>query len=431
MNDKHIAEYLIEELINNKNTSIKTKAVKIVEQTSNFKNKDIVVNLNPLAWRSLIDSDDKLLDKSTNILDYYLKKQSLNISGLENQYIEALKWIKTEKWRVKIENFTLGNREIYVKLNKSCLINSVIRDPIKLNELYGKRTDGGNFFIKINEDTESSLTTRRLWLLKNTCENVLKALGYAVEENAGRKLFLTSKSQGKIENGFDRILCGVVKNPVSNAKETGLSYFQYLEQKMKLVREANDSRPVDEIEDQQLEMIAQAVITFEFISVKPSHPCFIKVDSDADKAGTCNRGGTFVLYNLARITKILDKFQYQVDAGKYPKLWDIDKVDLHLLDSEEEWNLIYNYIYDYPFILKRIIEIEANGHCKIHPQLLIAFLLNLCQKFSNYYRRCRILTDGRSQLLQEMMRRIYLLKALQIVFTNALEILSITPISRM
>ncbi|KAG8038505.1 hypothetical protein G9C98_006201 [Cotesia typhae] len=373
MNDKHIAEYLIEELINNKNTSIKTKAVKIVEQTSNFKNKDIVVNLNPLAWRSLIDSDDKLLDKSTNILDYYLKKQSLNISGLENQYIEALKWIKTEKWRVKIENFTLGNREIYVKLNKSCLINSVIRDPIKLNELYGKRTDGGNFFIKINEDTESSLTTRRLWLLKNTCENVLKALGYAVEENAGRKLFLTSKSQGKIENGFDRILCGVVKNPVSNAKETGLSYFQYLEQKMKLVREANDSRPVDEIEDQQLEMIAQAVITFEFISVKPSHPCFIKVDSDADKAGTCNRGGTFVLYNLARITKILDKFQYQVDAGKYPKLWDIDKVDLHLLDSE----------------------------------------------------------DGRSQLLQEMMRRIYLLKALQIVFTNALEILSITPISRM
>ncbi|XP_057339899.1 DALR anticodon-binding domain-containing protein 3 [Microplitis mediator] len=430
MNEKHIAEYLMEELMNNKNTSIKTKAIKIIE-SGKLKNRDIIINLNISIWKSLIDNDDKVLNKSKNILDYYLKKRGINISDLLDQFTEALKYIGDKKWRVAIDNLTLGNGEVFVTLNKKCLINNVIRDAIKLKGLYGKRSDGGKIYLEINEDFESSLTTTRLNLLKNICGNVLKTLGFEIDDNAERKLFLTTKSQGDIGDGFDRCLCGVVKNPRTNAKETELSYSEYLEQKVQLIKEANDSRPVDDIGDQQLKVIAEAVITFEFMSVKPSHPCFIKVDSDADKAGTCNRGGTFVLYNLARITKILDKFQHEVNSGKYPELWDIDKVDLHLLNSEEEWNLIYNYIYDYPFILTRIVEIEANGHCKIHPQILCSFLLNISQKFSNYYRRYRILTDGRSQLLKEMMRRIYLLKALQIIFNNALDILNVTSISRM
>lgn len=88
MNEKHIAEYLMEELMNNKNTSIKTKAIKIIE-SGKLKNRDIIINLNISVWKSLIDNDDKVLNKSKNILDYYLKKRGINISDLSDQFTEV------------------------------------------------------------------------------------------------------------------------------------------------------------------------------------------------------------------------------------------------------------------------------------------------------------------------------------------------------
>lgn len=45
-------------------------------------------------------------------------------------------------------------------------------------------------------------------------------------------------------------------------------------------------------------------------------------------------GASFVLYNTARITAIIEKYNGKKSAGEYPSLPNIDDVNFALLDQE-------------------------------------------------------------------------------------------------
>lgn len=222
-------------------------------------------------------------------------------------------------------------------LNHSNIIATAIKNTIKLDRLYGTKSPvGKSICLQINEDTESQLTTARLWQLKNVSEKVLIAQGYTIsQDDCDYKYFLTTKSQGKIEDTFHKYVCGVVKNPETNSKESSLTVAEYLENKIEELKDINEDRlPVTDYQEIWLKTIAEAVITFEFLSVKPSQPTFIKTNVDADRGVTNNKGGAFVLYNTARIVAILNKYQEQQVAGNYPELWDIDAIDFDKLALE-------------------------------------------------------------------------------------------------
>lgn len=100
-------------------------------------------------------------------------------------------------------------------------------------------------------------------------------------------------------------------------------------------------------------------------------------------------------------------------------------------------------------MINNCLKCEPSFH--IYPQIVCLFLSRLCQKFSVYYRKVRILTvrkklyvyishifmsncdfqEGGDHLIPKMIARLYMLRALQVVFENALDILGIKPVSRM
>ncbi|XP_069704822.1 kinesin-like protein KLP2 isoform X2 [Periplaneta americana] len=96
---------------------------------------------------------------------------------------------------------------------------------------------------------------------------------------------------------------------------------------------------------------------------------------------------------------------------------------------EEEWELIFTYLLSYPNVLHMAVKDVEQG--KVAPNLVCSFVMALCSCFSIYYRRIRILTEPRNQLLPVMFARLYLLQGIQQVLHNALNLLGITPVLHM
>lgn len=261
-------------------------------------------------------------------------------------------------------------------------------------------------------------------------ENIIKAHGYQISEDTDASRYdITTKSQ-RTDNRSKVLLCGVAKNPWTKTKETKITEVEYFDGKLAESSGDNGHKlPSSDLpkedENSVPKRIAEAAIAIEFLAVKPSRAITIASD-----LGSVNvKGSSFILYNTARISAIFDKFEEERLRGNYPNLSDIEDVDFSLLNQEEEWELTYNFLLGYPEMIETCM--RPNEDLEICPQYICSFLSRLCNKFSAYYRRTRILTEGRDHLLPTMMARLYLLKAVQIVIRNALRLLNIDPVSRM
>lgn len=96
----------------------------------------------------------------------------------------------------------------------------------------------------------------------------------------------------------------------------------------------NESREMSESNQElRLKRIAEAIITFEMLGVRPSRPSFIEIPTTPEKSIASTKGGSFVLYNVARIEAIFRKFE-QVYEGKYPGMESVENIDLSRLSSE-------------------------------------------------------------------------------------------------
>lgn len=135
------------------------------------------------------------------------------------------------------------------------------------------------------------------------------------------------------------------------------------------------------------------------------------------------------MYNIARIIAIIEKYNHKRLKGEYPNLPHMNDIDFSLLKQEEEWELIYNFIIGYQQMLKDCLKYDPIF--QVNPQVICIFLAKLCQKFSIYYRRIRILTEAYDHLIPTMNARLYMLHALQIVLQNTLALIDIIPVSRM
>lgn len=196
-------------------------------------------------------------------------------------------------------------------------------------------------YLTVNEDPESELTTARLHQIKYACEKLLILHGYEIEEDdVAYKYCFTTKPHEKINDNNHRYVCGVVNNSAMKTKETDLTCEMYRQQKMITLDKLNKEIAVDSDEKKAwLEAITEAIVTFEFLSVKPS--CSPSV-TDSDKRVMNEKGGVFVLYNAARIRAILEKFSEGQLSGIYPELWNLDRIDFAKLHSQ-----VYNFIHKF------------------------------------------------------------------------------------
>ncbi|XP_011871774.1 PREDICTED: uncharacterized protein LOC105564176 isoform X2 [Vollenhovia emeryi] len=355
---------------------------------------------------------------------------------------------KSSSWPVRIQKCALRRERVCLFLNRGDIVANSIKLAVECGVTFGKNEPTGKAFtLEYQPDEQSDLTTQRLRLTRDVAAKALGLHGHAVsagENCAGRYVF-TSKSEGPVDEGYEKCVCGVVKIPQSilsqsqsefpiPKKETRLTWEQYIKCKMSQLAELNEHKFIEGEKtggrDFFLRDLANAVVIFELMAVNPSRSVVIEnINLRNDRSVTNTRGASFALYNTARIATIIAKHNERVLRGDYPSLPDIKDVDFSQLQEEEEWELIYNFICEYPQMINNCLKCEPSFY--VYPHVVCLFLSRLCQTFSVYYRKTRILTEGGDHLIPRMVARLYMLRALQVVFENALDILGIKPVSRM
>ncbi|XP_076631008.1 DALR anticodon-binding domain-containing protein 3 isoform X2 [Colletes latitarsis] len=357
-------------------------------------------------------------------------------TDVANQVLQLL-ISSSHSWQIKIERYFLEKERVCLFLHRAPLVANSIKRVIDLGHSFGRISSIDKAFkLKVQRDKESELTTTRLCLIQSVTENVLNLHGCRVgEEDSNYKFVFTTKSKGNADENYKKYVCGVVKNLKSNAKETKLKWEDYIRNKSNELKAMNDQKNFEthdcnvQIDNHFFENVAKATATFELLSIKPSRSVIIGHNSAPDKGTTNMKGASFILYNSVRINAIIEKYNGKRLTGEYPDLPNIHDVDFTLLHQEEEWELIYNFIIGYQEMIKDCLKYEPVF--QTNPQAICMFLSRLCQKFSIYYRKIRILTEAYDHLIPTMIARLYMLHALQIVLQNALALLNIVPVSRM
>ncbi|XP_074609834.1 DALR anticodon-binding domain-containing protein 3-like isoform X1 [Acropora palmata] len=178
-----------------------------------------------------------------------------------------------------------------------------------------------------------------------------------------------------------------------------------------------------------IKQMALSVVKLEVLSISPNS----EVKIDLCETSREFRQATFVLYNCARLSKLFQNFDENVKNGVYPQLPPVDEVDFSLLREEDEWELLISFIATFPTIVKDTVPTLAatSQSFVIHTNKICCFLFSLSHKFSSYYGRVHILGESRTHLFPTMFARLYLMKALQQIFQNCLELLNVSYLTQM
>ncbi|XP_023226944.1 DALR anticodon-binding domain-containing protein 3-like isoform X1 [Centruroides sculpturatus] len=181
-----------------------------------------------------------------------------------------------------------------------------------------------------------------------------------------------------------------------------------------------------------LNTLSDTVLKFEMLALNPSIP--VKIRFSEDKGiSVVEKTGTFLQYNYARLSMLFWQFENKVNAGQYPALPPIENVNFSLLTLEEEWNLLFNYIFVFPQVTSVIFEELESSTLKLEIPVhkVCHFLINLVRDLSMYYSRIHILTEPRPHLMQIMFARLWLLKGVQRIIYNTFKLFNILPLEKM
>jgi len=192
----------------------------------------------------------------------------------------------------------LQKERICLFLNRGDIVANSIRMAIECGMSFGKaKSTGKAFTLKYQSDGQSDLTTQRLRLIRNIAAKALSLHGHTLStgENCTGKYMFTSKSEGSVDEGYKKYVCGVVKNFQSNSKEICLTWEQYIKCKMNQLAELSEHKFIEDeknnAKDFFLRNLANAIIIFELMAVKPSRSVIIGNNNfEDDKSITNTRG---------------------------------------------------------------------------------------------------------------------------------------------
>ncbi|XP_011340326.1 uncharacterized protein LOC105281063 isoform X2 [Ooceraea biroi] len=311
------------------------------------------------SWRSFVFC----VEGCTTILQHYAHTHRMRKGDASTDVTEEILEhliLKSNNWPIKIARCMLQKERVCVFLNRRDIITNSIKMALDCGRTFGRKLSTGKAFsLKYQPDAESDLTTQRLHLILNVAAKVLHLQGHVVsdEGNSIGKYIFSSKSEGPVAEGYKKYICGVVKNSQSNSKEVCLSWQQYVEQKMNQVAESSKHELIGNKEAEEnkrfLHNLASAIITFELIAVKPSRSVVIGNNNLEDNRNVTNtKGASFILYNTARISTIIAKYNEKVSREEYPSLPNIENVDFSQLQEEEGDHLI-------PKVIARLYMLHA------------------------------------------------------------------------
>lgn len=221
---------------------------------------------------------------------------------------------------------------------------------------------------------------------------------------------------------------------VQDASQTSLSAEEFYKSRLKQFKEASEMRKVissDECSEDDAKTLTDASIKIDILGNACHSP--LTLENTASGRGAESRLGAFILYNTARLSTLLQRFEQAVAEGFYPALPSVDLIDWTLLREEEDWELVYVYLAAFPEIVSQSVEciIPADGKlsAKIHTHKVTNFLVSFCKCLSAHYSRYHILTGREAHLLPLMYARLYMMKAAHQVLLHSLDLLGIRSLS--
>ncbi|XP_014599233.1 PREDICTED: uncharacterized protein LOC106784333 isoform X2 [Polistes canadensis] len=431
---ENISNYSISTLINNiffhlTGFECKNQLIIRVNNEKLSTNGDLYILANLTLWKNLLVVKFDCNNYCNNILQHYAHTRGIELEQVDENYTNEKVLqsfiLASETWNYKITKCILQNERVCLFLDRPSVIKTIISTIIEKGSSFGKNpSTNKEMCLTFHPDVQSELTSTRLKLIKDVSERILDLQGYRIcKKVCSNSIVLTNKLNGKRNEDCNTYLCGVVKNSETNTKETMFTWNKYIHYKIKMIREQNEHKYLNaEKQDTNsfLWNMAEAAITFELLTVKPIRPVFVNVRTSANRSLTNTKGVLFIFYNIVRIAAIIEKYDKGISNGEYPELPDI---------KTGEWELIYNFMVGYSQVIEN--SVRHIPTFQIYPQTLCTFLSGLCKKFSIYYSKIKILTEGYKHLHSKLIARIYMLKALKIILQNGLAILNIKSVSRM
>ncbi|CAH0552907.1 unnamed protein product [Brassicogethes aeneus] len=411
----NLSKYLIGDTPNNSNIIRKhTRNLDVLG--------DISFPLNLKNWHNLLDSS-KVVKEGT-IFD------NLNHNKSWNNQLEDLKKA-SEEWRLHIFKFKKIKNDLHIFLLKHKVFAHTLPQVFNCGDSYGssaiiKRNINVIVDADVHKTNETKdLTQLRITILHNTLNNLVK---YCEDKNTDGEcsVYLSSKH---VANP-NCIICGPILNK-DNMKDTETTAEDIFRERRIDMMDSAQHRfhvPVTNTPYWQVffQKLGKGAVTIELLSVKPNKATKLLLKDSR----TANKGPAFIFYNCARLSVLFKEFDKHVkEKNTYPELPSVDQIDFKLLNQPEEWELLYVYILQFPLIVQSCVKDLEKGI--YNPQNLVQFLSNLSSVFSIYYRRVRILIKPRDHLYSQIHARIYLLKALEVVYHNSLRLLNIEPIKHM
>lgn len=285
--------------------------------------------------------------------------------------------------------------------------------------------------ISLETDAGESptISSYRVELVRKTLQNLLRYSKFVQVEDpcdAKYKLLVTSKSSLKNEHAKRNVIlitCGVVYDNPLNKKISQVLAQDYIDKRcndmqlMSIHRYGIRAKNSD-VFKQLVEKLGRHAVILDLLEVKSSSAVML----------ASNPNQAFILYNSARLETLMEKFEAKVEEGYYEKLSAASEVDFSLLKGEEEWQLLKHLLL-FPTVVHQSICKVTEGRISLH--FIHKYLSELVKMFSIYYRRVRVLTDNRSQLILVLNAKIHFLRAVQKVFNETLSVFNIEPIAFM
>ncbi|MCK4905544.1 arginine--tRNA ligase [bacterium] len=159
------------------------------------------------------------------------------------------------------------------------------------------------------------------------------------------------------------------------------------------------------IDDKDAKKIAYGAIKYSILKVTPERNVTFSWKALQFEGDT----GPYIQYACARINSILRKYEKKID----------EKIDFSLLKTDEENNLIK--------ILSNFEGTIEESERTLKPTILINYLYNLSQVFSNFYIKCPILKADEGLRKARML----LASCVKQVLENGLSILGIETLEKM
>jgi len=314
-----------------------------------------------------------------------------------------------------INKCTHGRDSLLIHLDRKCVFKSYFQWKCSVKEKRLQNVKLVNFdLIKANT---SLLTSARVELFHRCLHNLPlppdTALGISSTDLSSQ---LRSPEISTLPEGAEGIRVGPVLGQ-GGKKEEDKDFSNLMHEVRTVIEQLDDQRcDTDESggeRENRLFTLTSAFIHFSLLGTSITQP--LKID-------LTNQNSCFVLYNVARMARLLRTFDERVADGTYPPL--TEDVDLGLLKESEEWELLFNFLLVYPDMV-----IDCTRDRSFHK--MVSFLSGLASTYSRYYNRVKVLKDPLASLVPQLHARVKFVSEVHDVSCQILRILDIEPLQNM